>query len=426
MAAVVNNPQPQNQPANQPQAAAAPAVAHAVDYFGGATFPDMINGDVATIVPAPPRESIPKKYRWVMWDGLNAANARENFAPYFRATLLQLVAPSFAQMAQADRDAAIPQAIALAAARIGVIVGFRVTNAHIFPAELRNNVVRPTAAGDTITLVNAATAATANDIGAAVTWVNGVAIPAYAAICVGHLATFALGLPVLAGWSLITYGHHYLSDHPSSKAYATAWRQASSRFPTELKERLGMSEADWFDTIGHKAMHPVIMEHKKAWARAPAMKQRLEKAGFPGATVRLPPIPSEGQIAKACRAVIVKAIDTLSVLGATVTTNEVDHIVHALETADTPDAETAAIAAARAWSELNGAFIAMCAGIIQFNNSTNLGRAVPETTLSAYSVRKMMESKPGEVSRGQNIAKAARDTEAERLTSGQLNRTWAV
>jgi len=219
---------------------------------------------------------------------------------------------------------------------------------------------------------------------------------------VGTLVYLGMSVPVMQGVSLVLTGHHFLPN--TKNVFMGMKRQAMQVGGAEVTrwiEALG----DRFDDLAfHKACHPIMPASKRRWAKSTEMSAKLVASGHGAAAIRLPALPSEAQGGKAAIAVVGKAVAVVRGMGHNIAISSGPALIQAVETAAEGRDERAAVVAVKNWLTANGSQIAFCAGIVQ--NISESGAGGKETTLSAFSIRKLMSEHSAEVSRGLTYARA--------------------
>ena len=181
-----------------------------------------------------------------------------------------------------------------------------------------------------------------------------------------------------------------------------------------------MAEADFDDVVFHKSTHPISPGLKRQWGKSELMAERLRRANLAAAAVRIPATPTDAMIAKAGRTALLKAAPTLAIVGAKYTFDDVDDILRRLTAATTATQEASIIQEARSWGETHGAAIALAAGVLQALAARTTGTQTQDTVLKAYSIRKAMQTHPGEVSRGESVVKVAKQLDETAMAAGKF------
>lgn len=360
--------------------------------------PDLRNGDVQNINQAAPKSSIAAPYKWAHIQGLQSHRAVEVVDAVIRAQYAQILSAGTAHPSEAERRDARTKAIILGAVRAGAAAAYR-----LVPNDM-----------NAMEVVGSGTSITHHEIGATVTAGNGTAAPKHAVALsmaaltalevkvVGTLLYLGMAVPAMQGISLVISGHHYL---PTTKnTFAGMKRQALQVGGTEVTA--------WAETVGevfddmafHKACHPISPPRKRSWAKSTDLAVRLTASGHGAAAIRLPALPSDAQGGKAALAVIKKAAPVIQGMGHTVSWDRGTELVRAVELAPEGRRELDAVAAVRNWMDANAVYIAFCAGIVQ--TLAEAGTGQQETTLRAFSMKKVMSENTAAAVRGNTYCRA--------------------
>jgi hypothetical protein len=102
------------------------------------------------------------------------------------------------------------------------------------------------------------------------------------------MANCALAVLPLQGYSLMTVGHHYISEanSPSRRAYQAVEKQMWKA--AVVNTWLGQDKVDIQDMMWHKAGHPVKMTIKEQLASDTRIRDALKMADLGSAAARLP------------------------------------------------------------------------------------------------------------------------------------------
>lgn len=362
------------------------------------SVPDLKNGNAETIGQAAPKASISTPYKWAHIGGLNAERAVEVVDAIIRAQYAQILAAAAAHPDEATRRSARTKAIILGSIRAGATAAYRLARPDM-------NAMEVVGSGSDITHMAR---------GARITAGNGTAAPKYALALgmealsavdvkvVGTLVYLGMAVPVLQGISLVTSGHHFL---PSTKNIFTGMKRQALQVG-------GADVTAWVEAVGetfddmafHKACHPISPPRKRSWAKSTDLAVRLTASGHGAAAIRLPALPSDAQGGKAALAVVKKAAPVIEGMGHHVTWAHGAELVAAVEAASEGRAEIEAVAAVRHWLDANAAYIAFCAGIVQ--TLAEAGTGHEETTLRAFSMKKVLSEQVAAAIRGNTYCRA--------------------
>lgn len=227
---------------------------------------------------------------------------------------------------------------------------------------------------------------------------------------------FYLGaaVPVMQGISLVLSGHHYL---PTTKNHFMGMKRQALQLSSD-----GVKQ--WVDALGepfddyafHKACHPISPPVKRRWAKDQDVAARLIASGHTSVAIRVPALPSDAQGCKAAVAVIIKAAPVIRGMEHTVSWDEGLAAIRDVEQAAEGRAELEAVGATKAWMVAHGPQVGFCAGIVQYMAET--GGATQETTLRAFSIKRIMSDNAAEVSRGTTYCRAYLARLRENATAG--------
>lgn len=360
------------------------------------TFPNLRNGDVADIVQAAPRASIPRQYKWPHIEGLTAADYGVHVGEVIRANYAQVLVTSGPQATDADRRAAREEAIVLGAIRSGAAASYLLSAQDFNATEVvgtgsrveGGNVVA--GAGNATATANYTVAGTMD------------AFTATEVSVINTLLYLGAAVPVMQGVSLALSGHHYLPT--TRNVFLGMKRQALQAGGTEVATWIE-GKGDIFDDLAfHKACHPILPSLKRGWAKSEVMAARLTASGHGAAAIRLPALPSDAQAGKASVAVLTKAAPVIRGMGHTISWPHALELIRAVERSPEGREEQQAVAGVRAWYGANMHVVAFCAGIVQYvRDSTG---STGETTLRAFSIKKAMADFSSDVNKGTTYARA--------------------
>jgi len=362
--------------------------------------PNLRNGDVATITQAAPRASIPVRYKWVHIGGMTHDHMVANVDAIIRATYAQLLAGAGAQVSEAQRDSVRKEAIVLGATRAGAASAWQLTPPDMNSQEIvGSGSTYVPVAGSTVgrVAVGNGTAGGNYTVAVGMAPINEVEVAA-----INVIAYLGMCVPILQGISLVLTGHHYLPN-------------TANHFNGMKKQALqigGEAVKSWIDAMGttfddlafHKACHPISPPQKRRWAKDPEVAMRLVASGHTAAAIRVPALPSDAQGAKAAVAVFTKAAPVVKGMGHTISWEGGLEIIRAVEQANEGRQELDAVDAAKSWVVGHAASIGFCTGIVRFLSEAE--GAGQETTLRAFSMRKIMSDQSAEVNRGATYARA--------------------
>jgi hypothetical protein len=427
---------------------AAPHIPEENPWFN-VVFPNFRNGDIGSIPSAAPRASLPEPFYWAVIEGMTHANCKRYIWEFCRATYGQLTlrndANTPAATLVAQRQAAIiigcircaafgtyllgpddmtlPECVfsarryqaAVTAAQVAAAHATIDANAEIADKAAAKARIVVKAEGMVAREGNAtATAREAREAGFT------AFVEAERDLVIG-CSWIGVAIPVLQGASLVNSGHHYL---PTTANYYEGLVRQSSVLHAPQFERIVEEMGDAFrDAAFHKACHPIGPERKRRWASDPTVKARLEEAQHTAAAIRLPALPAEVAGLKAGVAVIRKARPTIVRFGGTVSIKNGEAILKKLEQATgeplTPAQLKDAIIEARNWVLGNQGSIVFCAGIVSALQNTaatfGQGQMKPETTLKAFSIKKLIADNPADYNQGLLVAQSAQQRDRTQL-----------
>jgi hypothetical protein len=216
------------------------------------------------------------------------------------------------------------------------------------------------------------------------------------------IAYLGMCIPVLQGISLVLTGHHYL---PNTANHFNGMKKQALQIGGEAVRAWIDAMGTTFDDLAfHKACHPISPPQKRRWAKDPNVALRLVASGHTAAAIRVPALPSDAQGAKAAIAVLTKAAPVVHGMGHTISWDAGLEVVRNVEQANEGRDELNAVNEAKAWVAGHAASIGFCTGIVRFlSESEGAGQ---ETTLRAFSMRKIMADQSAEVNRGTTYARA--------------------
>lgn len=377
--------------------------------------PNLRNGDVATIGQAAPRASIPDRYKWAHIARITPADMIPNVDAVIRATYAQLLA--------ANPDAAQANVMATNRSAAIVIGSIRAGAAgawNLAPADMNREEVSGSGTEYTAVLNSEVGHV---DRGAGTAGGNYTIATSMQAITpaevnvVNVLIYLGMAVPVMQGISLVLTGHHYL---PTTKNHFMGMKrqtlQAGGDEVAAWVEALGDNFDDW---AFHKSCHPISPPVKRSWAKNPDVAARMTASGHTAAAIRIPALPSDAQGAKAVLAVMMKAAPVIQGMDHHITWERGTQLLQAVERAVEGRAELDAVAAAKAWVTAHSAQAGFCAGIVRFlADAEGTGQ---DTTLRAYSVRKILSDRSADVSRGATYARAYTQKIREQALEGTFS-----
>lgn len=376
--------------------------------------PNLRNGDAATITQAAPKASIAAAYKWSVITGLTYDHAVAAVDALIRAQYAQLLSSGPATAGDPERADAKRKAIVLGSVRAGASAAYRLVPEDINRTETAGS-------GSAVTVVNGQIRLSAGTGSATAAPKHALAqgmeaLTATEVKVVGTLIFLGMAVPALQGVSLVLTGHHYL---PTTKnTFAGMRKQALQVGGAEVAawvEAMG----DAFDDMAfHKACHPISPPRKRSWAKDSELAPRLAASGHGAAAIRLPALPSDAQGGKAALAVIRKASPVILGMGHTVTWSNIAERVRAVETAAEGRPEIEAVEGVKSWLEGNAAQVAFCAGIVQ--TLSEAGSGAQETTLRAYSMRKILSEQLAATVRGNTYCRAYNTRMRASAESGQF------
>jgi hypothetical protein len=362
--------------------------------------PDLRNGDIATITQAAPRASIPTRYNWVAIAGLPSTDAVRHVDAIVRATYAQYLAGSTGTVNDAMRAEARKAAIVIGAIRASCAQAWNLQVADM-------NVEECSGSGSAFT-GGAAGAMGTVTVGQGTAGGNHTVAMGMEALTEADVEVinlmFYLGaaVPVMQGISLVLSGHHYL---PTTKNHFMGMKRQALQLSSDAVKQWVDALGESFDDYAfHKACHPISPPVKRRWAKDPTIATRLVASGHTSVAIRVPALPSDAQGCKAAVAVIIKAAPVIHGMLHHVSWDMGLARIRAVEAAAEGAAEMEAVVQAKDWMAAQGARVGFCAGIVQYMSET--GGATQETTLRAYSIRRIMSDHAAEVSKGATYCRA--------------------
>lgn len=376
-------------------------------------IPDLKNGLAADIVQAAPKASIDPTYKWPIILDLPAAYAIRCVDAVIRANYARLMRNAGANVTDVQLAALRKDAIVLGAIRAGATAAFRLTSADMNATECVNSGSKFQVENNAMT-ISAGLQTGAASHALALTMAP---ITQLETRVVAMLVYLGMAVPVLQGISLVSTGHHYL---PTTKnIFAGMRRQALQIGGSDVRTWVDAMGEKFEDMAFHKACHPISPPAKRRWAKSTELAARLVASGHGAAAIRLPALPSDAQAGKAAVAVVTKAAAVIRGMGHNATWADGAALIGAVEAAAEGAAEIAAVSALRTWVVTHGTSIAFCAGIVQA--TTELVGGKPDTTLNAYSIKKLMGEHVSETQRGGQYARAFSTRTREQMLNGTFS-----
>lgn len=365
-------------------------------------IPDLRNGDPATITQAAPKASVAAQFKWAHVQNMTHANIVQYADIAIRATYAQYLAATAATDAPTDaqRTQARDAAIIMGGIRAGASAAYRLE-----PTDLNREEV--VGAGFSINIDAAtSTATTSVDGGTAGgkhTVATGMtALSADEIKVVGMLVYLGMAVPAMQGISLVLSGHHYL---PTTKNTFMGMKRQALQVGGQSVAEWVEQKGDTFDDLAfHKSCHPISPPRKRSWAKNLDLARRLAASGHGAVAIRLPALPSDAQGGKAALAVMGKAAPVILGMAHSIRFDGGVALVRAVESAAEGREEAEAVSAVKSWLTANASQIAFCAGIVQAIAESGTGAR--ETTLQAYSMRKVTSEFAADVARGVTYARA--------------------
>jgi hypothetical protein len=404
-------PAPPAPPTGPPAPTAAPAAARIAIRI---QVPDLRNGDVANITQAAPRASIPARYKWAVIRGMPAAHAVTHVDAIIRATYAQYLGGNGGQVTDAVRTEARSAAIVIGSVRAVAAQAWALA-----PPDM--NVEETAGTGSVFTAApNGGMGTVAQDQGTAggnFTVATGMAPITDAEVDVINLLLYmGAAIPVMQGISLVLTGHHFL---PTTKNHFMGMKKQAVQMSADPVKQWIETLGDTFDDWAfHKACHPISPPVKRRWAKSKAVAARLVASGHTSVAIRVPALPSDAQGCKAAIAILMKAAPVIQAMGHTISWDNGTARINEVENSEEGRAELDAVARARSWLAANHANVGFCAGIVQ-HLSESLGNTM-ETTLRAFSVRRIMADQAAAVNRGATYCRAHLARLREQAMSGEF------
>lgn len=409
MADTTSQPPPPVQPAVSP-----PAPSNVNIIAISLVVPNLRNGDASTITQAAPRASIASKFKWAHITGMTYADMVSHVDAVIRATYAQMLAGSTVAVTDAIRAEARTDAIIVGAVRAAAAGAWQLT-----PADM--NAEEVVGSGSTFTAgvngrLGSVTAGNGTAGGNYTVAAGMAAITGDEVAVINVLMYLGMAIPIMQGISLVLTGHHFL---PTTKNHFAGMKRQALQIGGDVVRTWVEALGDRFDDMAfHKACHPINPPTKRAWAKNPEVAVRMVASGHTAAAIRIPALPSDAQGAKAAIAVMVKAAPVILGMEHHITWAAGSEAIKVVERAAEGRAELDAVAAARAWMVAHASQIAFCIGIVQYLSDTSAGGR--DTTLSAFSVRKLMTDYNADVSRGSTYARAYVTRMREAAESGRF------
>jgi len=362
--------------------------------------PDLRNGDAATITQAAPRASIASKFKWAHITGMTHDNMVAHVDAVIRATYAQMLAGTTTAITDVIRLEARTDAIIVGSVRAAASGAWHLTPPDMNTEEMvsAGSVFTPGAAGHM-----GSVSAGNGTAGGNYTIAQGMApITADEVAVINILMYLGMAVPIMQGISLVLTGHHFL---PTTKNHFAGMKRQALQIGGDTVRTWVEALGDRFDDMAfHKACHPISPPTKRAWAKNPTVAIRMVASGHTAAAIRIPALPSDAQGAKAAIAVMVKAAPVIRGMQHTISWAAGAAAITAVEVASEGRVEIDAVAEARAWLVGHAAQIAFCIGIVQYlSDASATGR---DSTLNAYSIRKLTTDYNADVSRGSTYARA--------------------
>lgn len=402
-------------PAAGPAAPVAPQAAQRVGAVAiRIVVPDLRNGEVQNITQAAPRASIAGRYRWCVIRGMQSAAAVQHVEAIIRATYAQVLGGNGGQVTDAMRNEARNAAIVMGSIRAVVTQSWNLVEADMNREEVAGT-------GSTFTAgANGAmgtVAQTPGTTGGNHTLAQGMAPLTEPEVNVVNLLLYlGAAVPVMQGISLVLSGHHYL---PTTKNHFMGMKKQAIQQASDAVKQWIEAMGDNFDNLAfHKACHPISPPVKRRWAKSPAVAARLVASGHTSVAIRVPALPSDAQGAKAAIAVLVKAAPVIRGMGHSITWDHGLASIMGVERAEEGREELDAVAESRAWLAAHHDSIAFCIGIVQ-HLSESLG-TTGETTLRAFSVKRIAADQSAAVNRGATYCRAYLARLREQAMSGEF------
>lgn len=380
-------------------------------------IPNIRNGALADITSAAPREYIPRSYRWSVVGGLPTAEMPAYVEVVCRAQFVTLCDGNYGAMDEPARVLARRKAIVMGSIRAAVAAAYQLVENDMQATEVTSS---PRAVGGAVgarTLVDVPGSAVA----AAAAWNGWVDATDAERTVMNALMYLGIGVPALQGFSLVRFGHHFLStggDAPK-KPWVALVKQVRASVPEAVHTWM---DYEWFQDVAfHKACHPISPATKQAWAKDPATKARLVTANLGSAAVRLPATPPDFEQAKAALSLLQKAKPSLEGMSITINLAGLLASADAVARADPGQPTRDAVAAAVHLVEAHAPRVAYAAGIVAKIHETG----APSSLLTAFSIRRLVRENQESYDAGFRAKAALNVRVAEQLTRGEFTpATW--
>lgn len=376
--------------------------------------PDLRNGEVRDITQAAPRASIAGRYKWAHIQGLASDVAVQNVEAIIKATYAQYLGGTAGQVTDAIRAEARSAAIVMGSIRAVVAQAWTLVQADM-------NVEEVAGSGSTFTAgANGAMGTVAQTPGTAGgnhTVAVGMAPLTELEVDVVNLLLYiGAAVPVMQGISLVLSGHHFL---PTTKNHFLGLKRQALQMGADPVKQWVDALGDTFEDLAfHKACHPVSPPVKRRWAKSKEVAARLVASGHTSVAIRLPALPSDAQGCKAAIAVFVKAAPVIHAMTHHISWEEGSRLITAVEDANEGREELDAVAAAKAWLAAHHADVGFCIGIVQHLSETT--GVTGETTLRAFSVKRIASDQSAAVNRGATYCRAYLTRLRDQALSGEF------
>lgn len=409
--------QPPAPPAQAPAAPAPPA-----DNGGQAVnaipirirVPNLRNGRAEDIAQAAPRSSISAQFKWAHIREMTWEHMVANVDAVIRAQYAQVMTAFAGGANDNERAASRSAAIVLGSIRAGASAAFQISPVDMNAEEIvgAGATLTPGAVGQ----VGRITGGNGTAGGRYTMMMGMAALDADEIQVVNALLYLGMAVPVMQGISLVLTGHHYL---PTTKNHFAGMKRQALQVSGATVQAWVDIMGDTFDDLAfHKSCHPISPPTKRRWAKDPNLAVRMTASGHTAAAIRIPALPSDAQGAKAALAVVMKAAPVIRGMGHTVSWEDGASLLGAVEGAAEGRAELDAVAAARNWMAVHASAISFCIGVVQYLSES--GGSAKETTLTAFSVKKLMSDNSADVARGSTYARAYMTKLREAAMSGEF------
>lgn len=403
------------------------------EFFGVA---NLRNGALADIVPFTGRGSIPDDTKWIRFTLTVPANTNARVATFakviaglYAAAALNVSANrTWANIPQADKDAAMPRAYLLAGMRIGLQASLALADGDLAGDEtMRVKVVfAPDAAGTAVTT-------TITDLPAGITQLELENIAAPTPALVGLMnAAIWLGAAVAppVGASLVLTGHHCV---PTTYSFFNAVENQCRMRTDATAWTLLTAIPDWQDIVRHKAAHPVSSQLLMNLAMSADTKERYLAAGHGSSVVRIPVTSAQahrlgtvialvGQVRDVWESFNVR-LDVDEVVRLRDLVTNVGHMYHSNPAdAGARMAYSRAINEVDRWMERNVGVVAELYGVfacICEDEGRDTGRNA-HSLLGSYSGRKATDAAMLAVARGRDLYRQYRAAHREAVAAGAV------